>query len=111
LVFSPELCFLLITTKFIIFYQIKPVVQVPGLIIDKLDFFRDHSTRVQDIEANKLETDQDRIKFYLNNCADETKVQYKEFIDSALTSDVLKQQCELNAKGFGLPAEVEITEK
>jgi hypothetical protein len=73
---------------------------------DKLDFLRNHSTRVQDQEADRLETDQEKIKFYLNNCTEETKLQFKELIDSALTSDVLKQQCEENAKGYNLPAEV-----
>ena len=50
--------------------------------------------------------DQERIKYYLNNCADETRLRYKQFIDSAMTTDVIKDLCNKNVSDYNLPAEV-----
>ena len=73
---------------------------------DNLEFLRGHSTRQQDQEADKLETDLERIKYYLKNVAEETKVDYKQFLDEKMTADVLKDLCIKNAATYELPAEI-----
>jgi hypothetical protein len=75
---------------------------------EKLEFLQDHSSMNQDQEASKLENTQDKIKFYLNNVNEETKVLYKNFLNEKMTPDVLREICTNNAKTYSLPAEVEI---
>lgn len=76
---------------------------------EKLSFLQDHVTKDQGQEASKL-TDQERIKYYLSNVTDETKVQYKQFINEKMTPDVLRDLCINNAKTYGLQAEIEFVE-
>jgi hypothetical protein len=74
---------------------------------EKLDFLQNHSSMKMDIEAGKLTTDQEKIKYYLNVIPDETKEIYKTFLNEKLSPDVLRELCENNAKTYSLPAEVE----
>lgn len=78
---------------------------------DKLDFLKNHSTRQQDLEADKIENLNERVKYYLSLCADETKAEFKQFIDEKMTPDVLRELCANNAKTYELPAEIEFIEK
>lgn len=79
---------------------------------EKLDFLKSYSTRLQDNEADKFATDQERIKYYLGNCAESTKAEYNEFIHSALTPEKIRDICEANAKTYdpSFCATVEFTE-
>jgi pectin methylesterase-like acyl-CoA thioesterase len=77
---------------------------------EKLEFFLNHSSMKQDQEASKIESDSDKVKFYLNNVTEETKFLYKNFLNEKMTPDVLKELCENNAKSYGLPASIEIVE-
>ena len=74
---------------------------------EKLDFLQNHSSMKMDQEANKLTTDQEKIKYYLSNVDDLTKEQFKAYLNEKLTPDVIKEICVNNAKTYSLPAEVE----
>lgn len=76
---------------------------------EKITFLKDHSTRQQDLEADKIEDLNERINFYLSNCVEETKKEFKQMIEEKITPKVLKELCEVNAAGYdpSLPAEVE----
>ena len=72
-----------------------------------IHFFQGHTTSIQDAEADKMESDQAKIKYYLSVVADSTKEAYQQIYDEHLTESVIKELCDKNAKTFELPAEVE----
>jgi hypothetical protein len=77
-------------------------------IEDKLNFFRDHATREQDIEADKLASDSERIKYYLSVSTKETKAEYQKLIDESLTPDSIRTICSENAKSFDPQLEADV---
>ena len=109
-------------------YTIKPGEKIAGQRIatvdnDKKFIFNDVTTDVEkleflryylseDAEAEKLESDHDKVTAYLKNADEGIKNSFKNMISDKLTPEVMKQQCEKNAKDcYQLPAEIEIIEK
>lgn len=77
---------------------------------DKLEFLRFHLP--EDSEAEKLESDHDKVVSYLNNANEEIKTLFKSMINDKLTPEEMIRQCEQNAKEcYNLPAEIEFIEK
>ena len=75
---------------------------------ERLEWLLKQSTYTQDQEANKLESDADKVKLYLSTFTEETKLQYKQFLDERMTPEAIQSLCAENAKTYELPAEVEI---
>jgi hypothetical protein len=73
---------------------------------ERLAFLKDHATHEAEHEAEQIPDTQARIKYYISKASEETKVEYQKMIDEKLTDDVLRKQCEENAKTWELPAEV-----
>lgn len=73
---------------------------------EKLEFLRYHLP--EDPEAEKLESDHDKVISYLKNADEEIRSAFKNMINDKLTPEVMKELCVNNAKTYGLPAEVEI---
>lgn len=76
---------------------------------EQLDWLKGFSSYTQDNEADKLESDKEKIKFYLNNLGADVKTQYQQFLDDKLTPEIIRGLCKKNALLYDppLPAEVE----
>jgi hypothetical protein len=71
---------------------------------DKLEFLRHYLP--EDNEAESFESDKDKINSYLQIADAELKTAYKKFINDKLTPEAMRKQCEQNAAGYGLSAEI-----
>jgi hypothetical protein len=74
---------------------------------EKLEFLQSHCTPEINTDAEKIEADNERIKYYLNKVSDDVRMEYKKLLDERMTPEYLKQLCERHASTkFNLPAEV-----
>jgi hypothetical protein len=73
--------------------------------LEKLEFLKFHLP--EDPEVERLESEKDKVTGYLQNADEGTKTALKQMIADKLTPEVMRQQCEKNAEGYGLPAEIE----
>jgi hypothetical protein len=82
----------------------KFIFDDPTTDAEKLEWLRYHLP--EDFEAEAFESDKDKINSYLQMADAELKTAYKNMIASKLTPEAMRKQCEQNAAGYGLQAEI-----